>query len=91
VTTLLFNSGRGKYAPVTLLPMAFVTTTTMTAGVQLSQGFVDQMNAGNVLVGGLNLTMTLFVMLSVGTILIMGVARWLGVGGGLVRGGSDDS
>ena len=30
VTTLLFNSGRGRYAPVTLLPMLFVATTTST-------------------------------------------------------------
>src|SRR5262249_58931593 len=35
VTTLLVNSGRGRYAWVTLLPMAWVIATTMTAGVQL--------------------------------------------------------
>src|SRR5215831_11352840 len=29
VTTLLINTGRGKYAPITLLPMLFVTATTM--------------------------------------------------------------
>ena len=28
VTTVLVNSGRGRYAPVTLLPMLFVATTT---------------------------------------------------------------
>jgi carbon starvation protein len=32
VTTLLINSGRGRYAWVTLLPMLFVISTTMTAG-----------------------------------------------------------
>ena len=39
VTTLLINSGRGRYAPVTLLPMLFVTATTMTAGVIMVQQF----------------------------------------------------
>ena len=35
MTTLLVNTGRGRYAPVTLLPMLFVISTTMTAGVQM--------------------------------------------------------
>src|SRR5437588_2696468 len=35
VTTLLVNSGRAKYALVTLLPMLFVTSTTMTAGAMM--------------------------------------------------------
>ena len=33
ITTLLINTGRGRYAPVTLMPMLFVTSTTMSAGV----------------------------------------------------------
>ncbi|MFO0967481.1 MAG: carbon starvation protein A [Gemmataceae bacterium] len=88
VSTLLFNSGRGKYAILTIMPMAFVTTTTMTAGVQLSQGFVDKIQngkEGEALAGVLNLGLTLFVMASVGTILVMAVGRWLGVGGGMVE------
>lgn len=85
VTTLLINSGKGRYAPVTLLPMLWVTTTTMTAGVQMSQRFVAMIGAGNVLGGVLNLALTLFVMISVGTIVLMAAARWLGVSGGLVQ------
>jgi carbon starvation protein len=34
-TTVMINAGRGKYAFVTLLPMAFVMTTTLTAAYQL--------------------------------------------------------
>ena len=34
-TTVMVNSGRGKYAAVTLLPMAFVMTTTLTAAYQM--------------------------------------------------------
>ncbi len=33
VTTVLVNSGRGRYAPVTLLPMLFVATTTSTTAL----------------------------------------------------------
>ena len=33
VTTVLFNTGRGRYAPVTLLPMLFVATTTSTTSL----------------------------------------------------------
>src|ERR1019366_6708981 len=35
VTTLLVNTGRGRYAWVTLLPMLFVLSTTMTAAYQM--------------------------------------------------------
>src|SRR5712692_7512346 len=35
ITTLLINSGRARYAPITLLPMLFVTATTLTAGSQM--------------------------------------------------------
>ena len=38
VTTWLVNTGRGRYAWVTLLPMLFVVSTTMTAGVELLTG-----------------------------------------------------
>src|SRR5262249_5635528 len=79
VTTLLVNSGRGKYAPVTLLPMLFVTTTTMSAGVIMADQFLGMINAGQGLRGTLNLGLTVFVMASVGAILVMAMARWLGV------------
>src|SRR5205823_12595825 len=51
ITTLLINSGRGRYAPVTLLPMLFVTATTMTAGVKLvGQQFPAMIEKGKGLV-----------------------------------------
>jgi carbon starvation protein len=86
VTTLLVNSGRGKYAPVTLLPMLFVTTTTMTAGVQMTERFLGMMeDPGTRLKGILNLSMTVFVMASVGMILLWAASRWIGVLGGMLR------
>jgi carbon starvation protein len=85
VTTLLFNSGRGKYAPVTVLPMLFVITTTMTAGVQMCGGkFLDLMRQGQVLTGALSLAMTVFVMTCVATLLILAVSRWMLVAKGIV-------
>ena len=38
VTTVMFNAGRGRYAPLTILPMLFVISTTMTAGYQMITG-----------------------------------------------------
>ena len=84
VTTMLFNSGRGKYAPVTILPMLFVISTTMTAGVQMCSGkFIDLMRQGQVLTGALSLAMTVFVMTCVATLLILAVSRWIMVAKGI--------
>jgi len=85
ITTLLINTGRARYAPITLLPMFFVTTTTMSAGVLLSGKFYRDILDGKALSGGLNLGLTLFVMLSVGFILLWAASRWVGVVGGLIR------
>jgi carbon starvation protein len=84
VTTMLVNSGRGRYAPVTLLPMIFVTSTTMTAGVQMAQQFVEQMRGSQAVRGALNLGLTVFVMASVGAILVLAISRWYGVMTGMI-------
>jgi carbon starvation protein len=89
ITTLLVNTGRARYAPITLLPMLFVTTTTMSAGVIMSSTFVGMIRDGQELRGSLNLGLTLFVMLSVGFILLWACARWVGVVGGMIRPRSD--
>ncbi len=84
VTTLLINSGRGRYAWVTVLPMLFVITTTMTAGSNMALQFVSRLES-DPLKWGLNLGLTLFVMVSVGLVVLMGAARWFGVWGGIVK------
>src|SRR5207247_98121 len=43
VTTWLVNAGRGRYTPVTILPMLFVTSTTLTAAVKMVTGRFAQM------------------------------------------------
>ena len=47
VTTVLVNAGRGRYAPVTLLPMLFVATTTTTTGYyEITGKFWKMIKAG---------------------------------------------
>ncbi len=86
VTTLLVNSGRGRYAPVTVLPMLFVIATTMTAGVQMCGGkFIELMRKKEtMLTGTLSMAMTVFVITCVGALLILAVSRWVLVAKGIV-------
>jgi carbon starvation protein len=75
VTTWLVNQGRGRYAWVTVLPMLFVTTTTLTAGTLVVR---TQLSLKTV-VGNVNAGLTIFVIACVCTILVWAVARWVGV------------
>jgi carbon starvation protein len=83
VTTMLVNSGRGRYAPLLIVPMLFVITTTMTAGAIMVGQFITMMET-QPLRGALNLSLTLFVMTSVGALLVMAAARWFAVWGGMI-------
>ena len=101
VTTWLVNNGRGKYAWVTILPMLFVTSTTLTAAAKMVTGRFAQLiedgqrlvEQGNVaagekmlLTGYLNSAMTVFVVTCVCVLLLWAVARWVAVLGGFVPG-----
>jgi carbon starvation protein len=79
VTTLLINTGRARYAPVTLLPMLFVTSTTLSAGVLMVRQFFAMMSQGQVLKGLLNAGLTVFVIVCVGMLLMMAASRWIAV------------
>jgi carbon starvation protein len=86
VTTMLINHGRARYAPVTLVPMLFVVTTTLTAGsLMVGERFPAMIARGQVLTGVLNISLTLFVMVTVGLLLLLAVSRWLAVLAGWVR------
>jgi carbon starvation protein len=69
VTTWLVNNGRGRYAPVTVLPMLFVTSTTLTAGGQMIAGKLSTLNTA----------LTVFVIVCVCTLLLWSIAKWIGV------------
>jgi carbon starvation protein len=92
VTTWLVNTGRGRYAPVTVLPMLFVTATTMTAGAEMAGGrFAALIAAGQVAKGTLNLALTVFVMTCVAALLLLAVSRWILVAAGIVPVRQDDA
>ena len=84
VTTMIINSGRARYAWITLLPMAFVMTTTATAGYQLVFGkfrgdFLKGWHSGNftdVINSGLNIFFTVFMLACLLIILANALGVW---------------
>ena len=84
VTTLIFATGAGRYAWVTILPMLFVTVTTLTAGTQMIRGtFWGQLAGGwragdwpLAARGGLNTAAVLFLLVCFLVIIAAAVGRW---------------
>ena len=80
VTTWLVNRGRAKYAFVTIVPMLWVCTTTLTAGtILITERFPAEIAKGNVVMGRLNIALTGFVMCTVVAIVLWSAARCLAV------------
>jgi len=94
VTTWLVNHGRGRYSPITILPMLFVCSTTLTASVKMLVGPFSVMIADGrakvadgqiatgqkmILTGYLNSALTIFVVTCVVALLFWSAARWLTV------------
>jgi len=78
VTTVIINSGRARYAPVTLLPMLFVaTTTTTTAYYEITGKFWKMVNEDAVVRGWLNIGLTVMLLACVLVILVSAVGRWV--------------
>ena len=85
VTTLLVNTGRGRYAWVTLSPMLFVLSTTLTAAYQMgTYQFPALIAGGQALKGMLSMVMMVFVVTCVLTLLLLATARQLAVARGLI-------
>src|SRR5258707_4279517 len=57
VTTVMINAGRGRYAPLTILPMMFVISSTLTAGYQMITGPFANLVADGWQLGGLNVNL----------------------------------
>jgi carbon starvation protein len=91
VTTMLVNEGRGRYAWATLLPMLFVTSTTMTAGIRLISGQFWEMlshdNQADKIAGMCNIGLTVFVVTCVISLLLLAASRWLAVFMGFIPAG----
>jgi carbon starvation protein len=93
VTTWLVNNGRAKYAPVTLLPMLFVASTTLTAATKMVTGrFAGMIADGEkmatveataaagrklLVTGYLNSGLTVFVVACVCVLVLWAAARWV--------------
>jgi carbon starvation protein len=79
ITTLLVNTGRGRYAPVTLLPMLFVSVTTTSAAAKMIPQFIAFVRNGtwSGLKGTLNVGLMVFVFACVAALLLLAVGRWL--------------
>jgi carbon starvation protein len=79
VTTVLVNTGRSRYLAVTVVPMLFVTATTLTAAREMIwwRFLPGLMHNEQVLKNSLNLIMTVFVVLCVTALLLLAVCHWI--------------
>src|SRR3954471_17727191 len=82
-TTVIINAGRARYAWVTLLPLSFVATTTLTAGVlSVRDNFWPMAIGSNPAAhvqGYVNTTLTVIMLVCVVVIMSYAVARWVNV------------
>jgi len=82
-TTIIINSGKARYAWVTLLPLSFVAVTTLTAGVlSVRMNFWPMAIGPNPALhfqGYLNTGLTIMMMVSVVVILTNAAWRWIQV------------
>jgi carbon starvation protein len=92
-TSIIINLGRARYAWVTFLPLTFVATTTLTAGVlSIRDNFWPMAigpNAARHFQGYLNTTLTVIMMVSVVVILANAAWRWIQVLRGRIETMSD--
>ncbi len=84
-TTVLFNSGRARYSLATILPLVFIISTTMTAGVTMLSRFSAQVNWSDLSQsfgdsagrrGLLNLALTAVMLGCVVVVVVDSIRRW---------------
>jgi carbon starvation protein len=77
-STVLVNSGKGRYLPVTLVPMLFVATTTATAGYyEITGKFWKMVQSGAVFRGWLNIGLTAMLLVCASVIIASSFGRWV--------------
>jgi carbon starvation protein len=79
--TVMVNAGRARYLWVVVIPMAFVTTTTMTAGAQLIQRFYamgQSADPSESFRGYVNVVLIVAMMICVAIILTEALRKWIG-------------
>jgi carbon starvation protein len=77
-TTVIMNAGRAKYAWVTITPLAFVATTTLTAGyLSIRDNFlVEAAKPETMFRGYLNTTLTAIMMTCMVIVLLDSILHW---------------
>jgi carbon starvation protein len=77
-TTLITRSGRAQYAWITLLPLSFVATTTVTAAFEsVFQNFLPMAAQGHPVAAYLDSALTLAMVAALGGMLALGLRLWL--------------
>jgi carbon starvation protein len=79
-TTIIINSGRAKYAWVTIIPLSFVSTTTLVAGFKsITDIFWPLAQKPETSLQGLiNTSLTAIIMVAAVVIMLDSIRRWLG-------------
>src|SRR3982751_4949613 len=79
-TTMVINSGKAKYAWVTILPLAFVSTTTLVAGYKSITDIFWPLaqKPESALQGLINTSLTAIIMFAAVVIMVDSIRRWLG-------------
>jgi carbon starvation protein len=73
-TTVIINSGRARYAWVTILPLTFVATTTLTAAYQATtQNFLKQRSVP----GYIDAVCSIALMVCTACVIVASLRRWL--------------
>ena len=77
-TTVLINEGRRRFAWVTLVPLAFVSVTTLSAGwLSITGNFLKLTeNPATALRGWMNASLTAVMMAAMLAILVASIPRW---------------
>jgi carbon starvation protein len=78
-TNVIFNSGKGRYAWVTLFPLVFVATTTLSAGyLSITEKFLPMTSIPEkAFQGYLNAGLITVMMACVGLVLVESIRRWI--------------
>jgi carbon starvation protein len=79
-TTIIINSGRAKYAWVTIVPLTFVSTTTLVAGFKsITDIFWPLAQKRETSMQGLiNTSLTAIIMVAATVIMLDSIRRWVG-------------
>ena len=77
-TTVLVNAGKARYTAVTLVPLAFVATTTSATGYyEITGKFWKMIQSGSVVRGWLNIGLIAMLLACAAVILVAAFGKWI--------------